>query len=215
MSSSGPKLGALWMEEQFHLMSAKLCWHRLCVRRAARTMLGITSRCRRHKCSSSGTSSRQCWLSFHATPLLASPLRGQVAVTRGPQHPQRPGGRLWKERSLLTATGWLRRGSAGTAARWQRRRGGPWPGMGLGWGMGAGMGLGWEMGLEWSWDGDWEQGWGCSTPPPPFIAAVVAGPAPRGGEQRRFRCHSQRLGQGGAAAVSSAGTVPKQHLGGG
>lgn len=76
------------MEEQFQRMSAKLCWHSCCVRRAARTMLGIASRCRRHSCSCSGTSSRQCWLSFQATPLPASPLWGELGVTGGAAAPR-------------------------------------------------------------------------------------------------------------------------------
>lgn len=54
-------------------------------------------------------------------------------------------------------------------------------GKGLGWGLGAGMGLGQGMGA----------GLGPLGRTVPFVGAVLAGPAPRGGEQRRFRCHSQ------------------------
>lgn len=186
-------------------MSPKLCWHSSCVRRAARTMLGITSRCRRHSCSCSGTSSRQCWLSFQDTPLPARPLWREGRVTAGP--PRAPRDRqegLWKEGPLLTATGWLRTNPAGRAARWQRRRGGPWLGKGLGTGMGLGQGLG---------AGLWPLG-----PITPFIAAMVAGPAPRGGEQRRFRCHSQvrdKEGLEGGPAVTGSGrpqTAPGRGL---
>lgn len=147
MSRSGPKLGARWMEEQFHLMSAKLCWHSCCVRRAARTMLGITSRCRRHSCSCSGASSRQCWLSFQDTPLPARPLWGEVGVTAGPRDRQEG---LWKEGSLPTHSHWMAEdrlswhSSAVAAAE-----GRPMAGKGLGWG----------------WGREWEQGWGRSAAP--------------------------------------------------
>lgn len=81
-SRSGPKLGARWMEEQFHLMPAKVFWQALTVSAAARTTLCITSRFLRHVWECSGTppaSSPQWWLSSQATPLplSASPLWGE------------------------------------------------------------------------------------------------------------------------------------------
>lgn len=81
---------------------------------------------------------------------------------------------------LLTATGWLRRAQAGRAG-WQQHCGNPWLGLG-----------------PRSWGRD--RGRSRSALPPPFIAAGSSVLPPRGEEQRRFRCHSQRV-----RAVESGG----------
>lgn len=173
-------------------MSVKVFWQTLLVWRAARTMLCMTSRFLRHIWNWSGTSpasSRQWWLSFQATPLplSVSPLRGEGGCQRGGTTDTPPGtqpergspkrghgggcGGASPPGSLLTATGWPRRAPAGRAAR-RRRWGGPWPGMGMGPGLIAAAA--------------------------PFYRRRRRGPLPplRGGAQRRFRCHSQRVRAG-------------------
>lgn len=198
MSRSGPKLGARWMEEQFHLMSAKLCWHRACVRRAARTMLGITSRCRRHSCSSSGTSSRQCWLSFQATPLPASPLWGEVGVTAGPQSPEGPGGSP-EEGEIPTHSHWM----AAERPSWHSSAVAAAAGRPMA-GNGAGMGTGMGTGAARPHHPFYSSGGGGSCPPGRGIKAVSV-PFTGLGTRRGWR----------GVQLSLAVTVPKQHLGGG
>lgn len=168
-------------------MSAKLFWQTLLVWRAARTMLGITSRFLRHIWNWSGTSpasSRQWWLSFQATPLplSVSPLWGQDGCQRegttgttlgtqpergSPKEGHREG--VQPPGAVLTATGWLQRAPAGRAA--QRRQGrSPWlgmaPGRGLTMELGLlGTGIGGRAGTvdgtrqDWGPEQDWDQGW--------------------------------------------------------
>lgn len=189
-------------------MSAKLCWHSSCVRRAARTMLGITSRCRRHSCSCSGTSSRQCWLSFQDTPLPARPLWGEVGVTGGPQRPEGPP-RGALEGGIPTHSHWMAADkpswqSSAVAAAEGKPMAGKGAGMGTGSWDGAGAGAGSRAGAAGPHHPFYSSGGGGSCPPGRGTKAVSV-PFTGLGTRRGWR----------EVQLSLAVAVPKQHLGGG
>lgn len=192
-------------------MPAKVLWQALTVSAAAWTTLCITSRFLRHIWTWSGTSpasSRQWWLSSQATllPLSASPLlgeeRGEGTVGTGvgvrgwgPQGTSKrgPGERVTGGRPEVSCC----RGPPGeppcpsfpflpplhpvTHSHWMAAASPSWQSR-----MAVGT-AGWPM----AGDRTAGPGQAGTRAARPLYTRGRCRPAPRGGEQRRFRCHSQ------------------------